>query len=132
MLPGDSKLVITTKMLYCINLLCTYAIAINPTNKIFEKWVFRCKRLKKKSNSRYWLKNFQRFLVVFFGVYCAVELAHVLDKFLGLLGALLCAPLALTMPALLHLRLIAKKRRERFFDVVIIVISIVILIFSTY
>ena len=57
MLPPDSKLVITTKMLYCVNLLCTYAIVINPTNKILEKAIFRCKGLKKKSTSRFWLKN---------------------------------------------------------------------------
>ena len=132
MLPGDSKLVVATKMLFCVNLLCTYAIVINPTNKILEKAVFRCKRLKKKSNTRYWLKNFQRFLVVFAGVYCAVELAHKVDKFLGLMGALLCAPLALTMPALLHLKLIAKRKREKFFDIVILAISIVVLVFSTY
>ena len=132
MLPSDSKFVIATKLLFCGNLLCTYAIVINPTNKILEKAVFRCKRLKKKSNTRHWLKNFQRFLVVFVGVYFAVELAHKVDKFLGLIGALLCAPLALTLPALLHLKLIAKTKRAKLFDLFILVISVVVLVFSTY
>ena len=131
MLPGDNTLVIVTKFLVCVNLLCSYPIAINPANKIFEKWVFRCKNLKKKSKARHWLKNFQRFLVVFLGAYMAVELASKIDKFLGLLGALLCAPLALFMPALLHLKMIAKTRREKFFDFTMIVLSVAVLTFST-
>ena len=58
MLPADSKLVILTKLTYCVNLICSYAITINPANKIFEKWVFRCAGLKKKTRKRYWAKNF--------------------------------------------------------------------------
>ena len=131
MLPADSGLVVVTKMLYCINLLCTYAICINPTNKILEKAVFRCKRLKKKSKTRFWLKNLQRFAVVVLGVFLAVTLAHKMDKFLGLMGALLCAPLALTMPALLHLKLLAQSKREKLFDISILFISFVVLVFST-
>ena len=131
MLPGDKTYVVVTKFLVCVNLLCSYPIMINPANKIFEKWVFRCKNLKKKSRTRYWFKNFQRFLVVFLGAYMAVELASKIDKFLGLLGALLCAPLALFMPALLHWKLIAKTRSEKFFDFIILVVSLAILIFST-
>ena len=131
MLPGDSTFVIATKLLFCISLFCSYPIFINPANKIFEKWVFRCKGLKKKSKQRYWFKNFQRFLVVFAGAYMAVELASKIDKFLGLMGALLCAPLALFMPALVHLRLIAKRRREIFFDIAMLILSIGVLVFST-
>ena len=61
----------------------------------------------------------------------AVTLAHKMDKFLGLIGALLCAPLALTMPALLHLKLIAQSKKEKLFDILILFISVVVLVFST-
>ena len=131
MLPSDKTYVIVTKLLVCVNLIFSYPIAINPANKIFEKWVFQCTSLKKKSRTRYWMKNFQRTLVVFIGAYSAVELASKIDKFLGLLGALLCAPLALFMPALLHLKLIAKTRSEKFIDFFILIISLAVLIFST-
>ena len=132
MLPGDKPYVIVTKLLVSVNLICSYPIMIKPANKIFEKWVFRCKGLKKKTKTRYWLKNFQRFLVVFGGAYLAVELASKIDKFLGLLGALLCAPLALFMPALLHMVLLAKTKSEYAIDIAILVISVGILIFSTW
>ena len=131
MLPGDKTYVIVTKLLIGVNLLCTYPITINPANKIFEKWVFRCRSLKKKSKTRYWLKNFQRFLVVCLTAYIAVTIASKIDKVLGLLGALLCAPLALFMPALLHLKLIAKTRSEKFIDFLILILSLTVLIFST-
>ena len=61
----------------------------------------------------------------------AVELASKIDKFLGLMGALLCAPLALTMPSLLHLKLIAKTRSEKTIDVTILILSVAVLVFST-
>ena len=131
MLPADSKLVIFTKVGVCINLVCSYPIVINPANKIFEKWVFRCRRLKKKSNARKWLKNLQRTLVVILAAYCAVALAGKLDKFLSLLGALFCAPLALTFPAVLHLKVVAKTRSQKFWDVIIIIISLGMLVFCT-
>ena len=125
-------LVIVTKLLVGVNLIFTYPIAINPANKILEKWVFRCRGLKKKSRTRYWFKNFQRFLVVFAGATTGVVLASRIDKFLGLLGALLCAPLALSLPALLHLKLIAKTRSEKFWDFMILLLSLAVLSSSTY
>ena len=131
MLPADSKLVILTKVGVCINLVCSYPIAINPANKIFEKWIFRCRGLKKKSTERKWLKNMQRTLVIIVGVFCAVLLAEKIDKFLSLIGALFCAPLALTLPAMLHIKVVAKNRSQKFWDVIIIIISLGMLVFCT-
>ena len=131
LLPSDSKIVIITKIGVCINLICTYPIAINPANKIFEKWVFRCRMLKKKSGERKWLKNLQRTLVITFGVFCAVILADKIDKFLSLVGALFCAPLALTLPAMLHIKVVAKNRSQIFWDMVIIIVSFGALGFCT-
>ena len=70
-------------------------------------------------------------MVVFIGTYAGVELASKLDKFLGLLGSLFCAPLALTAPAMIHLKLIAKTKTEKWIDISIIVLSLVVLLFST-
>jgi len=72
-----------------------------------------------------------RFFIVISAVYLAVVLASKLDKFLSLLGALLCAPLAFTMPTLCHLKLLAKTRRQKIEDVLIIILSFVLLVFCT-
>ena len=87
--------------------------------------------LKKKSGERKWLKNLQRTLVITFGVFCAVILADKIDKFLSLVGALFCAPLALTLPAMLHIKVVAKNRSQIFWDMVIIIVSFGALGFCT-
>ena len=63
--------------------------------------------------------------------YCAIELQEKLDKFLSLLGALLCAPLAILYPALIHLRIIARTKRDVLIDLGLVILALVVLIFST-
>ena len=67
----------------------------------------------------------------FAAVYCAIELSKKLDKFLSLLGALLCAPLAISFPCLLHFYVVAETKSEKAIDLILIVFSIVVLVFST-
>jgi len=55
--------------------------------------------------------------------YLGIELSKVLDKFLGLMGALFCAPLALMTPTLCHLKVLAKGKQQKLQDIGIIVIS---------
>jgi solute carrier family 36 (proton-coupled amino acid transporter) len=128
MLPASDPIVIVIKLCFVLNLLCSYGIFINPTNTILENWMFG-----KKSSpmSSYYTRNFSRFVVCISAAILGVALSDKIDKFLGLMGALLCAPLAITMPSMLHLRLIAKTKRERMIDIALIVISIFILVFST-
>ena len=73
----------------------------------------------------------QRTVVVVVSVVIALTVASKIDKFLGLIGALLCAPLAMTIPALIHLRLLAKTTTEKIVDMILIVGSIIILTFCT-
>ena len=54
-----------------------------------------------------------------------------MDKFLGLLGALLGSPMAMTFPALIHYKTVATGRWEKLFDIAIILLSIFTLVFST-
>lgn len=87
--------------------------------------------MKTKSNLKTLLKNASRTFVVVSSVYLSVMLANKLDKFLSLLGALLCAPLAFTFPTLIHYKLIAKTNKEKVEDFIIIIVSFVILVFCT-
>lgn len=116
------------KFLYSCNLFFSYAITINPTNLILESWFCKC---LPKGTLRHWLKNLSRTIVVIVSAFCALSLADKIDKFLGLVGALLCAPLAMTIPALIHLILLAKTRREQIVDVLLVVGSFCVLGFST-
>ena len=129
MLPSSSVFFCLLKMAFAANLVCSYPIMITPANVIIESYIF--KRMKQKSTLRHWLKNFSRFVVCITACYCAVALADKIDKFLGLMGALLCAPLALTMPAMIHLKLIAKTTRQKLVDIMLIMVSVLALLFST-
>ena len=70
-------------------------------------------------------------LVVLVSVVIAMTVADKIDKFLGLVGALLCAPLAMTIPAMVHLRMLARTTKEKVIDLIFIVGSMAILLFCT-
>ena len=128
MLPDDNIDVILIKFAYSINLICSFPIVIYPANQIIEGWFCGC---FKDSKGLYWLQNFSRLLVVVTLIIFAVFLADKLDKFLGLIGSLACAPLALTFPALIHLMHMAKTRMDKTLDVILLVISICIFFFCS-
>ena len=107
---------------------------IFPANTIIEDYTLRSlsKRTDAKSKTIYqWLQNFSRALVCLTATYCAIALEKKLDKFLSVLGALLCAPLAILFPALLHLKSVAKTNEEKWVDIILIAIAVIVLIFST-
>ena len=59
----------------------------------------------------------------------ALVLGNSLDKFVGIFGAFLCAPVGLLYPTFLHLKVITEKPTERVIDLILIVVSIAIFIF---
>ena len=128
MLPAQDIIVIITKLLFIVNLLCSYAICIYPTNTIIEEWIWN---KHDRSLSTYYKKNLSRALVAASSAYLGIALANKIDKFLGLMGALLCAPLALMFPSLIHLKLLAETKQEKAFDIFLVVLSSFILVFST-
>lgn len=128
MLPASNIAVIIMKFLFSFNLIFSYSITIQPTNIILGNWF--CSRAP-KGKCRHWLKNLQRSVVVLISVVIALTVADKIDQFLGLVGALLCAPLAMTIPALVHLSLLAKTTTEKWVDIILIVGSMGILSFCT-
>ena len=129
MLPPDQISVILIKFLFSLNLLCSYAIFIYPANIVFEQWLCGC--LKKNSTKLYWAQNFSRFVVAMTAAILGVCLASKIDKFLGLIGSFLCAPLAMTFPAVLYLKHLAKTKSEKALGIFILVISIAIFFFCS-
>ena len=128
MLPADDNIVIITKLLFIGNLLCSYALCIYPTNTIIEGWIWN---KDDKSDRTYFKKNISRALVALAAVILGVALASKIDKFLGLMGAVLCAPLAITFPALVHYKLLARTRTTKIVDITLVIISVFVFTFST-
>ena len=109
---------------------------IYPTNQILEDYLFLFIKLdaknEKHKKAKYYIQNFSRLLICVAATYCAVELEKKLDVFLSILGALLCAPIALTFPTLLHLKQVAVTTKEKVIDIFLIILSIAVLVLSTY
>lgn len=139
-LPQDSKIVIALQLIYSVNLVCSYAIMIHPANMILEDYLLRpiSKRAEAEGTRggvyttlKWHTVNLIRLLVCLLATFCAIELSDVLDKFLSLLGALLCAPLAILFPALIHLKVSAKTTRDKLVDIGLVSLATLILVFCT-
>ena len=59
MLPHDSVFVGSLKVLYCINLLLSYPLAIYPTNEALSQAIFQSKDVGnwQQRGVRFWLVN---------------------------------------------------------------------------
>ena len=106
-----------------------YAIFIYPANIVFEQWLCSC--FRKSSKKLYWAQNFSRFVVTLLAAILGVCLASKIDKFLGLIGSFLCAPLAMTFPAALYLKHLAKTGAQKALGIFIFTISIAIFFFCS-
>jgi amino acid permease len=118
----------------------TYPLTINPANTTLEAYTIEKWFPKSKSNLRNYryqprwgsprsiLKNISRCLMVITAAYFGIELSNVLDKVVGLIGALFCVPLAMVTPTLCHLKLIARTTKEKMEDIAIIAVSMLIMV----
>mmetsp|Transcript_36058 Transcript_36058/g.35037 ORF Transcript_36058/g.35037 Transcript_36058/m.35037 type:complete len:80 (+) Transcript_36058:1373-1612(+) len=68
--------------------------------------------------------------MVAFTITLSLLLDEKLGKFLGLMGAVSCTPVAFTLPTLFHFKLCANSTMEKAIDVGIMVLSMFILIFT--
>lgn len=129
-LNSDNVAVILIKFAYSLNLVCSYPICIFPTNIAIENWLCSC--LKQNPKSLYWAQNFSRLFVTAAAIFMAIVLASKVDKFLGLVGSLLCAPLAMTFPALLHMKVVKNASSgTKAFNVFLLILSLLIFVFCT-
>lgn len=127
-LPQTDTLVKVLIFGYVFVLLFTYPLTIYPTNEVIERLLVE-KMLPKSSTCRKWTKNLSRVMVCFTAAYLGIEMREQLDILIGVLGALFCAPLAMIIPTMCHLILIAKEPSEKLVDIAIIGVSGVIMVF---
>ena len=78
------------------------------------------------------LKNITRTLMVGATVTITILLGDKLDKFLSILGALTCTPIAFTFPALFHFKSCAETKLQKFIDGSLVFMSLIIMVYCTY
>jgi len=116
------------QILYTLNLLFSFPLVLYPTimineNYLFDNWG--------KTPKRQWFKNLERFLQVGFVVGLTISLGNKLDKFLSILGALACTPVAFLFPSYFHYKLCAQTTKQKFIDLALVGMSVVIQIYCT-
>jgi len=81
---------------------------------------------------RKWAKNvFRTFLMLFSGLVGAVG-GQNLESFLGIIGGLCCGPLAIMIPAAMHLQICEPKGLTRITDIVLVILGFAITVLSTW
>ncbi|CDW86725.1 UNKNOWN [Stylonychia lemnae] len=128
MLPSDNILTIFIKIIFCLQLLCSYPLYSTLVTNIAESYIFHPRFVKQYDYRRVLFRGLQ----VIIGVVMAIIFAKKLDKFFSVLGALLCAPIVFILPTLCHLYLVAETKAEILTDKAIIVVAFFIQIFCTY
>lgn len=114
-------------ILMVVVMICGYPLFIYPANRILEKLTVN--KLVGPGNLRNTLQNLSRFLVCLVAAYLGIQLTDVIDKVVALVGAVICAPLAMLLPTICHFKLIAKTKCEKLSDILIIFASVVTLVF---
>ena len=126
------------KILFTLNLICSYPITINPTNTIIESYMLGSEYQlevnggRTRGRSEFFCARISRFFVVLIAGLLGIILAADMDKFLGFFGALLGSPMAMTLPALIHLRLVANSKFSMALDILLIILSGFCFVFSTF
>jgi len=119
-----------TRLLFCINLVFSYPLTVYPTNKILESFIFV--KMLHNTPTRKWLKNLSRTIICFLGCFLSISFSNVLDKFLGVSGAVIGIPIILIIPTLCHYKLIAESRRDKILDITLILFSIITMFVCSY
>lgn len=116
------------QILFALNLIFSFPLVLYPAHIIIENYLYSG---WPKTKKRQWSKNLTRMLLVGFVVILTVLLKQKLDKFLSILGALTCTPIAFTFPAIFHYKACAETTCQKAIDLTLVVISIAALIFCT-
>lgn len=122
-LPQESKFVNVVQFLYSLAILLSTPLQLFPAIRIIETELFT--RSGKYNPYIKWQKNVFRFLSVISCSLIAWGGAADLDKFVSLVGSFACVPLVWIYPPLLHLKAVAKTRRERIVDYLLFVFGVV-------
>ena len=129
--PQDSKLVNAVQFLYSLAVLVGTPVQLFPAARIIETSLFRGSPSGKGSSATKWKKNaFRASITVICGLIAIVG-ASDLDKFVALIGSFACVPLVYIYPALLHFKGVAESRWEKGRDVVLMVVGLGAMIYTT-
>ncbi|CAI2361779.1 unnamed protein product [Moneuplotes crassus] len=123
-LPDDSYTLLFIKVSFMICLTVTFPVAVYPPNMIIESYICKSDNV----NDKPWSRNISRTLLVLGIITIACTFESGLDKLLSIVGSLTCTPVAFTLPAMMHLKLIAETTFSKALDMFLILVSLTLLV----
>ncbi|KAL2166626.1 hypothetical protein VTG60DRAFT_2445 [Thermothelomyces hinnuleus] len=130
-LPQDSPLVNAVQALYALAVLVGTPVQLFPAIRILEGGLLGHARSGKGSLRTKWVKNLLRLAVVALCGLLSVAGTGNLDRFVALIGSVACVPLVYVYPAYLHWKAVARGRWARFGDILLVVVGLVGMVYTT-
>ena len=106
MLPAQNPVTYTLKSMYTVNLFFSYPMQLSPAVNLIESYIFDVKAAP--TTKRFWLQNLVRTGIVAFTIVLALLIYPKISLFIEVLAASTCSPLAFTLPAFFHYKLVKK------------------------
>ncbi|KAF3017791.1 hypothetical protein E8E14_009261 [Neopestalotiopsis sp. 37M] len=128
--PRDSRFVQAMQFLYSLAILVGNPVQLFPALRIVEGGLFG-RHSGKKSLRTKWTKNFFRTMMVLICGGVSILGAGNLDRFVALIGSFACVPLVYIYPPYLHYRGVATSRYEKIGDIVLMIVGVVCMIYTT-
>ncbi|KAL1638505.1 hypothetical protein SLS58_008833 [Diplodia intermedia] len=128
-MPQDNKFVNGVQFIYSLAILLSTPLQIFPAIEIASQQLFS--KTGKFNPWVKWKKNFFRFFMVMCCALIAWVGAGDLDKFVSLVGSFACIPLVYIYPPLLHYRAVSRTFWQRFADISLIVVGLVMMLYTT-
>ena len=132
MLPADDEFVQVVKLLYCINLVFSFPIAIVPAQQVIQEYVLGTSSSGKygvaEDRALVWKVNTIRTLILLCIIIITIYVADYLDKVFAIAGAVLGMTNVLLIPSLCHLILIAETKCQRIIDYMLIGFACVMIV----
>ncbi|KAF1845682.1 uncharacterized protein K460DRAFT_395277 [Cucurbitaria berberidis CBS 394.84] len=122
-MPQDNKFVNGVQFIYSLAILLSTPLQIYPAIEITSQQLFS--RTGKYNPYVKWKKNFFRFFMVLVCAMLAWAGAGDLDKFVSLVGSFACIPLVFIYPPMLHYRAVARTTVARVIDVLLGILGVV-------
>ncbi len=127
-LPPTSFVTYSMKILYTINLFCSYPLMMSPAINLIESYIFKAET--KPTSGRMWAQNAIRTGLVVFTIVLALVIYDYITLFIGLISAATCSPLAFTLPSLFHYKLKGGNKAHLAIAIITTLLTIYMIVIS--
>ena len=129
-LPSTSPATYTLKSLYTVNLFFSYPMQLTPAFDIIESFIWP--HDQKATKGQYWAQNVLRAGIVAFTICAALLLYPIITVFIEVIAAATCSPLAFTLPALFHYKLMGGNKAHLAIAIITTVLTVFMVAQSIY